>query len=767
MKKTKKVIATLVIIAMVISSIIVIASNTSMATQNDVTVVISADSDSQIKLENDYKTLTYTCSNGKSYSFNLKNGDELVSFEKQTEENDGRYYDSYVATNISSNENLHFICDNISLGDVALMYSGNQLGMWTEDDSSTLFATQSLVDIDDVNHYQFRIENRYVEHSEGESPATMCNVDFGSASWTINGKNVTASIEGKTLNNGAIEISNDEKITLTGYDALSMEPVITVVEDGYEAKLNVDDNNQTWLKNSPFSIPWELHLVFSVRERTGVEEEIVNKPGANTTSTINLSSDSEYENSYQDAVIEINGNPINEEVDIGEKLPSTNVANYYYNENEMSGKVKFAFSTLFIQKYVGEIRINNEVFNVAEDLLDYSDRTAWLNHYSHQMVTLEVEVDKADTYNIVVNTAEAEGKNQWIGNFLWTSDIADSESDLYIGNSKLEVVQVVYEIDDKEITVEGSNLLKDPYIEYDPYGTTKSLVVPEGAMCTMRIVPNYGYQVVSFGMNGSSIITGDNISEFTFPIHKGNFHLGAVVEPVEDVVDVKSDKVKSGNIEIGSSEIDSGSVVLSVNDVEPSEAKIKGFENAAGDYEIYSYLDIDLDQVIYKGTADDVWSNRIHNLNNEATITLQLEEGIDGNNIVIVHNINDGDEYEVIEIESYNKDTNTITFKTKSFSNYAIATKNLTEDSEKVDDGIETIPQTDEIDKTDKIDTDTDADTNTETDKTSNFVENNSQNENKSNNPQTGDFVFRIIMVLGVATLVFIISLKKRRVSKH
>lgn len=754
MKKSKKIIAILIIITMLISSVIVIASNMSMAIQNNVTVEISADSDSQIKLENDGKTLTYTCSNGKSYSFNLKDGDNLVSFERQTDEIDGRYYDKYIASNISSNENLHITCENISLGDVALMYSGNQLGMWTENDTSTLYATQTLGDIDDVNHYQFRIENRYVEHGEDNPPATMCNVDFGSASWTINGKTVTASIEGKTINNGAVEISNDEKITLTGYDAMTMEPLITVVEDGYEAKLNVDDNNQTWLRNSPFSIPWELHLEFSVRERTGLEEEIINKPEANTTATINLSSDSEYENSYQDAVIEINGYPINEEVDIGEKLPATNIANYYYDENQDSGKVIFTFSTLFIQKYVGEIKINNEVFNVTEDLLDYSDRTAWLNHYIHQMVTLEVEVDKADTYNIVVNTAEAEGKNQWIGNFLWTSDPADSESDLYIGNSKLEVVKVVYEIEGEEVTVEGNNLLKDKYIEYDPYRTTKSLVVPEGSMCTMKIVPDYGYQVVSFGVNGGSIITGENISEFSFPIYKGNFHLGAVVKPVEDIVDVKSEKVKSGNIEINANEIDSGSVVLSVNDIIPSEDKIKGFESAAGDYSIYSYLDIDLDQVIYKGTVDDVWANRIHNLNNEATITLQLEEGIDGNNIVIVHNIDDGDEYEVIEIESYDKETNTITFKTKSFSNYAIAAKDLIEDGEDAGNNSEVTPKTDEND------------TNSKEDKTYTITANDSQ---KSSNPQTGDQIFKISIILVVTILFFVITLKKnkRKIRKH
>ncbi len=62
---------------------------------------------------------------------------------------------------------------------------------------------------------------------------------------------------------------------------------------------------------------------------------------------------------------------------------------------------------------------------------------------------------------------------------------------------------------------------------------------------------------------------------------------------------------------------------------------------------------------------------------------MQLEEGIDASNIVIVHNIDNGDEFEIIEIESYDAETNTISFYTDSFSNYAIASKNAkTEETE-------------------------------------------------------------------------------------
>ena len=152
-----------------------------------------------------------------------------------------------------------------------------------------------------------------------------------------------------------------------------------------------------------------------------------------------------------------------------------------------------------------------------------------------------------------------------------------------------------------------------------------------------------------------------------------NVHISGVFEKVDDKVNAKSDKVKSGIIKIGESEIDSGSVILSVDDVTLSKDQIANFEKKANEYEISSYLNISLDKVLYKGTASDVWATELKNLNNEATITLQLEKGMDGDEVVLVHEKHDGT-YEIIPT-TYNSETNMITFKTSSFSNYAIASK--------------------------------------------------------------------------------------------
>ena len=365
----------------------------------------------------------------------------------------------------------------------------------------------------------------------------------------------------------------------------------------------------------------------------------------------------------------------------GAKIKDNEDISYNYDN---SGYVNIDISSIFMAE-MEDIIINGTSY---KDQIPQTVKELYEAFYfQHTWVSLKVPY--STSYNIQTITKDA--TKAGVGNFDWTYNeeekyLRDPEgniiqdengkpilNDNYINHAKLEIVKVEY---DGNTYTEGRGI--GTGMDFNENTQYDGAVLPAGAIVTLKLTPEYGYQLTSFGINGGRFDTGDNICEYSFEVPQGNFHLGADFTKVDNEVDAKSEKVKSGSIKISEDEIDSGTVVLSVNDVELTDEKVSEFESAVkeeGEYKISSYLDIDLDQVIYKGTEEDVWSNRIHNLNNEALITLQLEDGVDGDNVVIVHNINDSDEYEIIKIESYDKDTNTVTFKTKSFSNYAIAEK--------------------------------------------------------------------------------------------
>ncbi len=197
-----------------------------------------------------------------------------------------------------------------------------------------------------------------------------------------------------------------------------------------------------------------------------------------------------------------------------------------------------------------------------------------------------------------------------------------------------------------------------------------------GSKVILRLKPDYGYQLTSITINDEKLTPGKEQSTFEYIMPNTNVHISGIFEKVDDKVNTDSKKVKNGTIEIGNNEIDSGSVILSVNDVKLSKKQISNFEEKANGYKISTYLDINLAQVLYKGTPENVWKNELKELNNQAKITLKLEDGVDGNEVVIVHEKHDGT-YEIIPT-TYDKENNTITFVTTSFSNYAIASKNVT-----------------------------------------------------------------------------------------
>ena len=345
-----------------------------------------------------------------------------------------------------------------------------------------------------------------------------------------------------------------------------------------------------------------------------------------------------------------------------------------------------------------------------------------------------IDVPGAPIYTIY---AEADEGIQQDRTIIWANTDANKNAEEYEPDMLLEhgsaQIIAVYDEDNNKIADEAT-------VDENGFGF---ISVRPGCKVLFQFVPEYGYQLISVKANGMELEPQETTNQYTFIMPDTNVHFSAEFKKTEDIVKAESTKVSSGSIVLEKN-LEGGSVQLSVKDIDLSSDKIKGFENAAGDYKIASYLDIDLYNVFYKGKEDkeDVWANKIDELEKEAIITLKLEDGLTADDVVLVHNIHDEDTYEIIPIESYNPETNTITFKTKSFSSYAIATKENNEGSTKT--------HADE-EKTD----------NTKTEEKSEAT---SKSENKktdkSNNPKTGDNIIVIISIFAIATIGAVVTFK-------
>jgi hypothetical protein len=372
-----------------------------------------------------------------------------------------------------------------------------------------------------------------------------------------------------------------------------------------------------------------------------------------------------------------------------------------YNRDDSDTTVDFVFFTNWGNR-IEEIKINDVSYDVP---LNFDSRYDWLNAFSDQgirftvsdvPVSANVDGSGNEIYNVQLKVRPITEEECYIGNFLWSNDTEhfDPEvlgyyDDQYIGHSRLELLSVTFN-NGQETLTKTYEELRDasgnetyPYVHFqldrenfETHALMSEMVIPEGSWVTMKIEPEYGYQVKRFDLGAESIQLGTS-SVFSFQIGKGNFHIGAHVEPQEDDSKVESDVVSDAELELADGTLDYGSGRLYVEDVEVSGDTQKAFEEFAEESgaEIDSVMNISLSQVFFKGTGDDndVWATDIESLDNAATISLDLE-GYDGEDLVLLHDIHDSGKLEEIPL-TYNSQTGKYEAEVSSFSNFAVAKK--------------------------------------------------------------------------------------------
>lgn len=441
------------------------------------------------------------------------------------------------------------------------------------------------------------------------------------------------------------------------------------VTDGTIGTLNYNSANAFTLYNTNGHVPYNFgtelssNTVFMVEDYdNGGNPDDNNPPPSNNNYPDDIQIKGTYKSDGVGMHITFNG------VNVGEESKNVEgTAKGYATGSEKNIiKIQLAFG----DGNLGSVLINGKEMTLPENVGDFA----------------EFEVEPASEYIIVVT--KSEDMSNVPHTIIWTNpdykpineENAEWVSDFKIEHGYAKVIAVYDET--------GKKLSPEEYIgeDSDEFGLDNGFgwvkVFPKYKV-VFEFVPEYGYQLTEIKLNDQPMETSEDMNFFTVTIPEGNIHFKAVFTETKDIVISSSEKVSGGSIELGNT-LPGGSAQLFVKDVELSSDKISGFENAAGEYSISNYLNIDLYNVYYKGKDDseDVWLDKISELENEATISIKLEEGVNADDIVIVHNIHDGDEYEIIEIDSYDSETNTITFKTKSFSNYAIASKTVVNDIE-------------------------------------------------------------------------------------
>lgn len=496
-----------------------------------------------------------------------------------------------------------------------------------------------------------------------------------------------------------IGTATDEHNNIIGFIAFNVEAESQNPVGGPGGGSNTQDYQGNTIATLNYSVNGAVEYEEGPFEGLGINFRINGVPYRPDGNKVNYTEDTAYErDEHGQLILGENGDPIAvkdpETMQPMKEKTSVTVTGDIIHYDSDSDNVNFVFmmnpGTLMTGLRINGQTINNLPRTRAELQACYTDHM------------LEIEVDnivKADTYDIVIESRYPNSSEEFMGNFLW-----DYNPNGYTGledkilNATLTFVEAEYN-GHKYTTEEEVNALGGIYIWND--AERKNIYTedregcgeaqfPVGTKLTVKIIPDAGYQLIDFGINGGVFDPQEEIGTYTFTVQGGPFHLQATIAQVENIVKSKSEKVESGTITLGGTEnsMAIGTARLDVDDVTLSQEQITNFEKAAEGYNINDYVDISLFNTVFNGKETSSWDTKVKDLQNDATITLKLEDDVNADDVAIVHETHDG-KYEIIQVE-YDESTNSVTFKTKSFSNYAIAIKT---DKSKKEDNKEKEPE--------------------------------------------------------------------------
>ena len=191
------------------------------------------------------------------------------------------------------------------------------------------------------------------------------------------------------------------------------------------------------------------------------------------------------------------------------------------------------------------------------------------------------------------------------------------------------------------------------------------LAVKRDDVVTIKLIPDYGYQLSGASINGVELEALDNqVSTFTFTMPDTNVHFKGIFKQTQDEINTSGTKVSSASVENGANAAPSGNLRLTVEDSDANTTNaLAQVENAVS----AEAVNLTLDQIVSKGDGTN-WENPVTQLDQPVKMKLQVADydTAAGYEVVREHNGN------LTKLTTSVSENGTLTFETNQFSTYFI-----------------------------------------------------------------------------------------------
>lgn len=190
------------------------------------------------------------------------------------------------------------------------------------------------------------------------------------------------------------------------------------------------------------------------------------------------------------------------------------------------------------------------------------------------------------------------------------------------------------------------------------------LAVKRDDVVTIKLIPDYGYQLSGASINGVTLAPQTEVSTFTFKMPDTNVHFKGIFTQTSDEINTSATKVSSASFENGANAAPSGNLRLTVADSnEDTTNALAQVANAVS----AEAVNLTLDQIVSKGNGTN-WETPVTQFSQPVKMKLKVADydTAAGYEVVREHNGN------LTKLTTSVSENGTLTFETNQFSTYFI-----------------------------------------------------------------------------------------------
>lgn len=441
----------------------------------------------------------------------------------------------------------------------------------------------------------------------------------------VEGTDVALTVEGAELNDSKVSISEGNlgsvKFKLENFDPDKMQ-IRVYSNDGFQTYLTVNQNETSLAeREGEGGFPDSITLVVEKKGSQG-------QPGQSTDNRIRLQLEGDACNSFADMV-------------------SKDIQIYVSKDGGSSFSQLTGLDTNSIKEYVFEADITSIQFYVSCDETKYSLQFPGKSADEGKSEQTAIALNAAGTQHIQIDHS--------VRTITWAYDRQTYGEDAYLEHGKAQVV-----------AVEGVyDLYSIPFANNPGDEKGGHIAVEAGKQVTVRLTPDYGYQLKGVSLNGGVTLAPQaEVSTFTFTMPDTNVHFKGIFTQTQDEIKTSGTKVSSASVENGANAAPSGNLRLTVEDSDANTTNaLAQVENAVS----AEAVNLTLDQIVSKGDGTN-WENPVTQFDQPVKMKLQVADydTVAGYEVVREHNGN------LTKLTTSVSENGTLTFETNQFSTYFI-----------------------------------------------------------------------------------------------